>query len=237
VNQPADKALTRCLAEAAGTFALVFAGCGAIVVDGLSGGALGHVGVSLVFGLVVMAMVYSVGNVSGAHLNPAVTAGFLLARRISPRQAGPNLLGQSVGALAGAGLLRLMFPGAGDFGVTAPARWASPAQAALTEAALTFVLMFVILNVSTGHMEKGIMAGAAVGGTIALGALVGGPVSGGSMNPARSLAPAVISVNFSGLWVYLTAPFAGAILAHPTCRLLQGTECCAWPPDEGDGNE
>jgi len=220
----------RYLAEGLGTFCLVFTGCGAIVVDALGGGTLGHVGISLVFGLIVSAMIYAVGNVSGAHLNPAVTISFALARRIRARDVPPYVAAQLLGALAAAGLLRAIFPGAATLGATAPADWASAHQALLMEASLTFVLMFVILNVSIGHMEKGIMAGAAVGGTIAMGALLGGPVCGGSMNPARSIAPAVVSGQLADLWIYVVGPIVGAALACPAFWLTQGRLCC--PADE-----
>lgn len=213
-------------AETLATFALVFTGCGAIVVDGLFPGTLGHLGISLTFGLVVMAMIYSVGNVSGAHMNPAVTLGFLYAGRLDGRTAGGYLLSQCAGALLAAGALRLLFPQSEGLGATLPGEGLSLWQAFFMELILTFLLMFIILNVSTGHQVKQFLAGVAVGGTIALEALVGGPVSGASMNPARSLGPALISGELSGLWVYLTAPVLGAFLAHPSCRWVQGQECC-----------
>jgi aquaporin Z len=212
----------RYIAEGIGTFALVFAGCGAIVVNEVFSGVLGHVGVSMVFGLVVMAMIYAVGNVSGAHFNPAVTLGFFFSGRLDGRFVLPYIGSQIVGALAGAGLLRVIFPNTATLGATLP--HIGVLQAFTVEAVLSFLLMFVILNVSTGHMEKGIMAGVAVGGTVALDALIGGPVTGASMNPARSLAPAILSGEFSSLWIYLTAPFLGAFLAHPTGRWIQGPE-------------
>lgn len=221
--------MNRYLAEVIGTFCLVFTGCGAIVVDGLTGGAVGHVGISATFGLIVTAMIYAVGNVSGAHLNPAVTAGFVLARRMPARRAGGYVTAQLAGAIVAAGLLRLIFPLADGLGATRPAEWSWWGGALALEAVLTFILMFVILNVSTGHMEKGIMAGVAVGGVIALEALFGGPVSGASMNPARSIAPAVIGGRpgeMAVLWIYLLGPVAGALAAAPTCRLIQGNACC-----------
>jgi MIP family channel proteins len=216
------------MAEAIATFALVFTGCGAIIVNETFPGTLGHVGVSVVFGLVVMAMIYAVGNISGAHLNPAVTLGFLFAGRLD-KSAAPRYIGsQILGALAAAIVLRFLFPENATLGMTVPR--IGLFRAFVMEVLLSFFLMFVIFNVSTGHMEKGIMAGVAVGGTIALEALVGGPVTGASMNPARSLAPALVSGHMSELWIYLTAPVLGAFLAHPTCRWIQGPRCC--PPEQ-----
>ena len=214
----------RYLAEVVGTFALVFAGCGAIIVNDSFGGVLGHVGVSLVFGLVVMSMVYAVGNISGAHINPAVTLGFLFAGRLERPAAFAYFASQFAGAILAALVLRLLFPEHDTLGATLPA--VSLMRAFVVETLLTFLLMFVILNVSTGHMEKGIMAGVAVGGTVAMEALVGGPLTGASMNPARSLGPALVSGQFDSLWIYLSAPVLGAYLAYPTCRWIQGEECC-----------
>ena len=212
-------------AECAGTFALVFAGCGAIIVNDIYPGSLGHVGVCLVFGLVVMAMIYAVGNVSGAHFNPAVTLAFAVAGRLPKRAVAPYMGSQLIGALIAAGLLSLLFPDHGNLGATAPS--GSMLQSFTIEVALSFLLMFVILNVSAGYMEKGTIAGLAVGGTVALGALMGGPVSGASMNPARSFGPAVISGEPDFLWIYLVAPIFGMLIACPTCRWIQGEECCS----------
>lgn len=212
------------IAEAIGTFALVFAGCGAIIVNDLYGGALGHVGISLVFGLIVMAMIYAVGNISGAHFNPAVTLGFYFAGRLKKHLILTYVSSQIGGALLAAAFLRFIFPDHATLGSTLPnTDWA---RAFVMEVILSFMLMFVILNVSTGHMEKGIMAGVAVGGTIALEALTGGPLTGASMNPARSLAPAILSGNWNWLWVYMTAPFIGTFIAFPFCRWTQGEKCC-----------
>lgn len=216
--------MNRYIAEAFGTFALVFAGCGAIVVDQTYGGVLGHTGISLVFGLVVMAMIYAVGNISGAHINPAVTLGFLFAGRLQAREVLPYISCQLAGAVVAALLLRLLFPEHGTLGATLPS--GSMLQALVMEIVLSFLLMFVILNVSTGHMEKGIMAGVAVGGTVAFEAMIGGPVSGASMNPARSLGPALISGQLQGWWIYIVGPVVGMFLAYPTCRWVQGSDCC-----------
>lgn len=201
------------IAEMIGTFFLVLMGCGAIVVNDLHGGVLGHTGVAMSFGLVVMIMIYSVGNISGAHLNPAVTTGFFISGRINRKEAAWYMIGQLAGAMAAALTLKMLFPEHGNLGSTLPGAGAVPSF--FIEIVISALLMFVIFNVSTGHMEKGIMAGVAVGGTIALAALVAGPLTGASMNPFRSLAPAVMSGNIEGLWIYLFAPVAGACLAYP----------------------
>ncbi len=214
----------RLLAEGMGTFALVFAGCGAIAVSDLYGGALGHIGISLVFGLIVMVMIYSIGNISGAHINPAVTLGFMFAGRLDRKDVLPYISSQMTGAVVAAGLLRLLFPNHGNLGSTLPS--GDVLQAFVMEVVLSFFLMFVILNISTGHKEKGIMAGVAIGGMVSLEAMMGGPVSGASMNPARSLGPALVSGQFQHLWIYILAPITGMFLAHPTCRWIQGSECC-----------
>jgi len=216
--------LNKYAAEAIGTFALVFAGCGAIVINDISGGAVTHIGISLVFGLAVTAMIYSIGNVSGAHINPAVTIGFCAARRFPIREACLYIASQMGGAFAAVGILRLLFPSHNTLGATLPfGPWH---QAFFLEVALTFLLMFVILNVSTGSKEKGLMAGVAVGGVVAMAALFAGPISGASMNPARSLAPALLSGHTCYIWVYILAPLIGALAAAPTCRMIQGKDCC-----------
>ncbi len=212
------------LSELFGTFFLVFIGCGAIVVNDLHGGELGHLGVSMSFGLIVMIAIYAVGNVSGAHLNPAVTLGFFFAKRIRGREVILYIILQVVGAVLAAGMLKLMFAGHDSLGSTLPK--AGVATAFIMETVLSFILMFVVLNVSTGHMEKGIMAGVAVGGTIMVEALVGGPISGASMNPARSIAPGLLSGQLQGIWIYLLAPILGTFLAAPLCSLIQGDKCC-----------
>lgn len=212
-------------AEGVGTFALVFAGCGAIVVNDLYGGTLGHVGVSIVFGLVVMAMIYALGNISGAHINPAVTIGFVFAGRLEKKVALPYIGSQLAGAILAALLLSFLFPAHETLGATTPS--VSILHALIFEVVLSFFLMLVILNVSAGYMEKGMIAGIAVGGTVAFEALLGGPVTGASMNPARSLGPALASGHFENQWLYVVAPVVGMILAYPFCRLIQGDKCCS----------
>lgn len=212
------------IAELIGTFALVFAGTGAIIVNDVSGGAITHVGIALTFGLIVMTMIYSVGNVSGAHFNPAVTTAFWLAGRLQFNKVFPYITAQLAGACLASALLWGMFPAHETLGSTLPSDgWL---QSFIFEVVLTFILMFVILNVSTGAMEKGLMAGVAIGGTVALEAMFAGPISGASMNPARSIAPAIFSGQLSTLWVYIAAPMLGAALAVPACFCTQDTDCC-----------
>jgi len=212
------------LAEFVGTFVLVFAGTGAIVFDGANPGKIGHTGIALTFGLVVMAMVYAVGSVSGAHLNPAVTLGLWFARMTPGRSVLPFILAQLAGAFAASGLLAAMFPAHPTLGATLP--FGPPWHSFVLEAWLTAVLVFVILAVSVAKPEVRPLGGAIVGGVIALEALFAGPISGASMNPARSLAPALVSGSLDHLWIYLTAPFAGALIAVPVCAGVQHPGCC-----------
>jgi aquaporin NIP len=212
------------LAEMFGTFALVFAGTGAVVIDEITGGTVTHVGVALTFGLVVLAMIYTIGDISGAHLNPAVTLGFCAARRMPLRLAAPYLLSQFAGALLASGLLRILFPASQMLGATQPA--GSVMQSFVLEIVLTALLMWVILNVSTGAKEKGVTAGIAIGAVIGLEALFAGPISGASMNPARSLGPALVSGHFQNLWLYLVAPVLGAGMAVFACRCVREEDCC-----------
>jgi aquaporin NIP len=210
--------MRRYVAEAIGTFALVFAGCGAIVIEDLTQ-AVTHIGVAITFGLVVMTMIHALGDVSGAHFNPAVTIGFCLSRRLAIREVVPYIAAQMIGAFAASGALLAMFGNRAALGATIPA--GSPWQSFALEAVLTGLLMLVILNVSTGPDKTGVMAGIAIGGVVGLEAMFAGPISGASMNPARSLAPAVISGQFTALWLYLLAPPLGAAVAVPLWRLLR----------------
>lgn len=210
----------RLLAEGIGTFALVFAGTGAVIVNDLTGGVITHVGVALTFGLVIMAMIYAVGDVSGAHFNPAVTFGFWLSGRLPARQVMPYIASQVAGALIASVLLRFLFPTHSTLGASLPAGGLVPAF--ILEVVLTFFLMFVIIHVATGSKEVGIMAGAAIGATVGLAALFGGPVSGASLNPARSLAPALVSAHSDALWIYLVAPLIGSALAILAYRAMKG---------------
>jgi aquaporin NIP len=216
-----------CFAEFLGTAALVFAGTGAIVINDVSGGAITHVGVAMTFGLIVLAMIYTLGDISGAHLNPAVTLAFWRARRFEGARVLPYVGSQLGGALFASGLLRALFPAHATLGATLPS--GSALQSFVLETVLTFLLMFVILNVSTGAKEKGLMAGVAIGSVILLEAMFAGPICGASMNPARSLAPALVSGNLGSVWIYLLAPVLGALLAVGGCRGVQPAGCCHAP--------
>ncbi len=209
------------VAETVGTFALVFCGTGAIVINHVSGGVITHAGVSLTFGLIVMAMIYSLGDVSGAHINSAVTLAFWVSGRFPGRKVLPYIASQLTGAVLASLLLRLLFGNLVSLGATLPA--GSDFQSFVLEVVLTWLLMLVVLCVSTGPKEVGVLAGIAVGGVVALEAMFAGPICGASMNPARSLAPALVSGHFSSLWVYITAPVLGAIGAVPVWRILRDT--------------
>jgi aquaporin NIP len=216
--------MKKLLAESIGTFALVFAGTGAIIINDVAHGSVTHVGIALTFGLVVLAMIYALGDISGAHLNPAMTSAFWLSGRFPGDQVFPYIAAQCVGAFVASGVLRFLFPLNVTLGATLPA--GTEMQSFILELILTFLLMFVILNVSHGAKEKGLTAGIAIGAVIALEALFAGKISGASMNPARSLAPAVVSGHWEHLWIYLAAPVAGAFLAVFACRGCQEPGCC-----------
>ncbi|TDW99086.1 aquaporin [Dinghuibacter silviterrae] len=210
--------LRKSLSEIIGTFALVFCGTGAIVIDKQTGGAVTHAGVAITFGLVVMAMIYGLGEISGAHLNPAVSIAFTLAGRLPMKALWPYIASQLTGALLASLTLRLLFPSNALLGATMPAGTAL--QSFILEVILTFFLMLVIMGVSTGPKEQGLFAGIAIGSVVLLEAMFAGPICGASMNPARSLAPAVVSGHLEYLWVYLTAPVAGAAIAIPIWKYL-----------------
>ncbi|MDH4475902.1 MAG: aquaporin [Verrucomicrobiaceae bacterium] len=205
--------MKKLLAEVLGTFTLVFAGTGAIVANGVSGGAVTHVGIALTFGLVVMALIYTYGDVSGAHLNPAVTVAFAVAGRFGWREVPGYVLAQVLGALAASGMLKVLFPEQANLGATLPS--GSVEQSFWLEVILTAILMMTVLSVSTGAKEKGVTAAIAIGGVVGLEALFAGPICGASMNPARSLGPALMSGQTQHLWEYLVATTLGAVLAVP----------------------
>lgn len=205
--------LKKCLAEFVATFALVFAGCGAAIANDVTGGVVTHVGVALAFALTLLAMIYAIGELSGAHLNPAVSFAFTVAGRMPASQMLAYWLVQIAGAIVAALLLRFVFPDHPTLASTLPADAVSLSAAFLYEVVLTFFLAFVILRVATGSKEQGLMAGIAIGGTLGFCALFGGPITGASLNPARSLGPALVSGTFDFLWLYLLAPLIGALVA------------------------
>lgn len=213
------------LAECLGTFMLVFAGTGAIIINDVYGGVITHFGIAASFGLVVLAVIYTYGDTSGAHINPAVTLAFWVARRFPGKWVLPYIISQLVGALLASMLWKLFFPQHKTLGATLPAinYW----YAFFMELLLTWWLMTVILGVSEGAKEKGLVAGLVIGGVVALEATFAGPVTGASMNPARSLGPAIVSGQSLGLWIYIFATSLGAVLAVYTCRLVKGPECCS----------
>jgi aquaporin NIP len=226
-----SRPLARMLAaELVGTFALVFAGCGAVMVDAKTH-ALGHVGVAFSFGLVIMVMIYAVGHISGAHFNGAVTLAFALSRHFPWPRALGYWAAQLLGALTAAALLRGSLGDIADVGTTQPA--GSQGQSFLWELVMSFFLMFVIMAVATDTRAAGEAAAIAIGGTIGLDALFGGPISGASMNPMRSLGPALVSGNLHALWLYILAPLLGASLGAVTYHLIRGEASTAGaPPDE-----
>ena len=210
------------VAEIIGTFILVFCGTGAMVIDQQAGGAVSHVGVSITWGLVVMCLIYSIGNVSGCHINPAVSIAFTVAGRFKARLLPGYILSQLTGALLASFTLKLLFPTSQLLGATMPI--GSETQSFILELLLTFFLMLVIMSTAHGSKEQGQVAGIAIGAVVGLEAMFAGPVCGASMNPARSLAPAIMSGHLEHLWLYLVAPIAGAALAIPVWKYINPRE-------------
>jgi aquaporin NIP len=211
----------RAAAEGLAAFALVFAGCGAIVANAQYSEALGAVGVSLVFGLVIMVMIYATGHLSGAHINPAVTLAFTLSRHFPARDAAAYVAAQLIGATAAALLLLAVWPDQpGNLGATIPS--VGVGSAFVYELVLTAFLMFVIMAVATDTRAVGAAAAIAIGGTVGLDALFGGPVTGASMNPARSFGPALVAGEWSDFWVYVAGPLAGAALGAFAYQAVRG---------------
>lgn len=207
------------IAEFIGTFALVFCGTGAIIINQETNGAITHVGIAMTFGLIVMCMIYTFGEISGAQLNPAVTIGFALSGKFDKKEVLPYIGSQIAGAFLASFILKFLFPLNQNLGTTLP--MGSQMQSFILEIILTFLLMLVILNVSQGSKETGLFAGIAIGGTVLLEAMFAGPICGASMNPARSLAPAIVSGNITDVWIYLTSTVLGAILAVFTWKTLK----------------
>ena len=188
------------------------------MINAESSGAITHVGIAITFGLIVMAMIYALGDISGAHLNPAVSIAFTLAGRFNIRSLLPYIISQLAGAFMASLILTYLFPANESLGATLPA--GSEMQSAVLELILTFFLMLVIIHVATGSKEQGMFAGLAIGSTVLLEAMFAGPICGASMNPARSIAPAIVSGNTEHLWIYIVAPILGAALAIPTWIFL-----------------
>ena len=218
------KQMQRYISELIGTFIMVFCGTGAIVMNDVSGGVVTHVGIALTFGLVVMAVIYALGDLSGAHINPAVTIAFWVAGRFNLKDVLPYITAQLIGAILASALLYSLFPTHETLGATEPLGEVLPSF--VIEIILTFILMFVIMKVSTGSKETGTMAGIAIGGVVALEALFAGPITGASMNPARSIAPAWLSGQTEYLWLYIAAPIIGALIAVFACKAIKGKNCC-----------
>jgi MIP family channel proteins len=216
-------------AELFGTFCLVFAGTGAIVVENHAGVHISHVGVSLTFGLIVLVMIQTLGDVSGCHLNPAVTIAFAVAKRFDWKKVPLYISAQLLGAVIASFVLRIMFLDYPTLGETMPK--GGEGRSWTMELILSMILMVVILSVSSGSKEKGLLAGLAIGATVALEALFAGPVSGASMNPARSFAPAFMTGRWQSQWIYLTAPVCGTLLGVLVCSLIhQPGQCCRIEP-------
>ncbi|MGY8921471.1 MAG: aquaporin, partial [Flavobacteriales bacterium] len=197
----------RFISEIIGTFALVFCGTGAMVINDFTGGTVTHVGVAITFGLIVMGMIYAFGDISGAHMNPAVTIGFAYAKKFPWKEVPAYVLAQLIGAFLASGILLYLFPESQTLGATLPGL--SALKVFILEIILSFFLMVVIINVSTGSKEIGVVAGIAIGSVVLLEAMFAGPITGASMNPARSIAPAVVSGNIADLWIYIFAPIIG----------------------------
>ncbi len=212
------------VAEFIGTFAMIFCGTGAMTINEITGGDVTHVGIGITWGLIVMAMIYAFGEISGAHFNPAVSIAFAYAKKFSWKEVPKYIFFQVAGAFAASLLLMWLFPKSELLGATIPTVdvW----RAFVLELILTFFLMVVIINVSTGSKEAGMMAGIAIGSVVLLEALFAGPITNASMNPARSLAPNIVSGNIKGLWLYILAPIIGALLAVVSCKFIKHENCC-----------
>jgi aquaporin NIP len=220
---PKPSLARRCFAEAITTFALVFAGCGAIVLDSERGGSLGATGIAAAFGLVIMAMIYATGHLSGAHINPAVSVAFAATRHFPVREAAVYIPAQLAGAVGGALLLRLVWHGTpADLGATVPSVGAG--SAVVYEAVMTGFLMFVIMAVATDTRAIGAAAAIAIGGSVALDSLFGGGATGASMNPARSFGPALVATQWQDFWVYLAGPLIGALAGAFAYQLARGRQ-------------
>jgi aquaporin Z len=215
------------IAEFIGTFSMIFCGTGAMTINEVTGGTVTHVGIAFTWGLIVMAMIYAFGETSGAHFNPAVSMAFAYAKKFSWKEVPKYIIAQVLGAFLASLILWVLFPASETLGATIPTVdvW----RAFILEFLLTFFLMVVIINVSTGSKEIGVVAGIAIGGVVLLEAMFAGPITNASMNPARSIAPAIVSGNLQHLWMYIFAPILGALLAVVSCKLVKYDNCCEDP--------
>ena len=215
------------IAEFIGTFTLVFCGCGAMTINEVTGGDVSHVGIGITWGFVVIAMIYALGDISGAHLNPAVSIAFAYAKKFPWKEVPKYFVSQFLGALLASYTLKFLFPMSEYLGGTHIHEIIDPIRGFVIEFLLTFFLMLVIINVSSGSKEVGIVAGIAIGGVVMLEALFAGPMTNASMNPVRSLAPAIASLKFDDLWLYILAPISGALAAVMSCKWMKDDKCCA----------
>ncbi len=214
------------ISELIGTFTLIFCGTGAMTINEITGGDVTHVGIAITWGLVVMAMIYAFGDISGAHFNPAITIAFAYAKKFDWKEVPKYILAQAIGAVLASSILLFLFPQSDFLGGTLPALTFDDIRAFILELLLTYFLMLVIINVSTGSKETGTMAGIAIGGVVLLEAMFAGPMTNASMNPVRSFAPALLSGHWEHQWLYLIAPITGALLAIVSCKLIKTDNCC-----------
>ena len=212
------------ISEFIGTFSMVFCGTGAMTINEVTNGEVTHVGIAITWGLIVMAMIYAFGEISGAHFNPAVSIAFAYAKKFSWKEVPKYIIAQILGAILASLILWFLFPASETLGATIPTVgvW----RAFVLELLLTFFLMLVIINVSTGSKEIGVVAGIAIGGVVLLEAMFAGPITNASMNPARTFGPALISGYLDHLWMYILAPILGALLAVVSCKLVKDENCC-----------
>jgi aquaporin Z len=212
------------ISEFIGTFSMIFCGTGAMTINEVTGGEVTHVGIAITWGLIVMAMIYAFAETSGAHFNPAVTIAFAYAKKFAWNEVPNYIIAQILGGILASLLLWFLFPASENLGATIPSVdvW----RAFVLELLLTFFLMLVIINVSTGSKEIGVVAGIAIGSVVLLEAMFAGPITNASMNPARSIAPAIVAGKLQHLWMYIVAPILGALLAVVSCKLVKDENCC-----------